>query len=203
MNEFSRISNEEAADGFLAIDAKDSLGENLGNTQSFQPRRIFTSLARWNGVSDHDFPYRAVFDQLESRSAEHRMHRGGVYFRRPRILHRPRGFAQGAGCVDHVIDQQHIPVFDHAEDVHGHPPGFSRAGPLLWFLSRTSYEFHDAFGGYVWVEEGRVVGNVTLNRLTPAGNRWQISNVAVAMPYRHQGIARQLMELALQCRKLF
>lgn len=73
----------------------------------------------------------------------------------------------------------------------------SHIGLVLGALSYVSGEFREAFGGYVWEEEGRVVGNVTLNPLTPSGDRWQISNVAVDAPYRRRGIARRLMTLAL------
>ncbi len=64
-------------------------------------------------------------------------------------------------------------------------------------VSFTGGELWEAFGGYVWEEGGRVVGNVSLNPLTPAEDRWQISNVAVDAPYRRRGIARRLMALAL------
>ena len=69
-------------------------------------------------------------------------------------------------------------------------------GPLLWGLDRLSMG-SDAFTGFVWIEEDRVVGNVTLNRENFAPTRWMISNVVVAEPYRRQGIARQLMEASL------
>jgi len=113
----------------------------------------------------------------------------------PRPLDPGRDLAQVADLIDVAFGAE---IDEEGQRVLQEMRAMSRAGPLLWFLSRASYEFHEAFGGYVWVEEGRVVGNVTLNRLTPGGNRWQISNVAVATPYRHQGIARQLMELALR-----
>ena len=48
-------------------------------------------------------------------------------------------------------------------------------------------------GGYVWVEDGRVLGNLTLQRSDYSGTRWRISNVAVAPERRGQGIARALM----------
>ncbi|NLE76709.1 MAG: GNAT family N-acetyltransferase [Chloroflexi bacterium] len=72
-----------------------------------------------------------------------------------------------------------------------------RAGSLLWLLDRTSEEFRQSLGGFVWVEGGRVVGNVSLSRLSTLSDRWQISNVATVEEYRGRGIARQLMEHAL------
>jgi len=73
----------------------------------------------------------------------------------------------------------------------------SRLGPLLWVLDRIDPEFHRYMQGFVWVEEGRVVGNVTVSCLDPYARRWQISNVAVEPAYRRRGIARRLMEAAL------
>ncbi len=66
-------------------------------------------------------------------------------------------------------------------------------GPML----RVTQSLLTLFGGYVWVDGGRVVGNVTLSpEREPL--TWSISNVAVLPAYRGRGIARQLMERALQ-----
>jgi ribosomal protein S18 acetylase RimI-like enzyme len=73
----------------------------------------------------------------------------------------------------------------------------SRLGPLLWLLDRLSPEFHETFSGFVWVEEGRVVGNVTVNRSSWRSRKWFISNVAVERAYQGRGIARELMEAAI------
>jgi ribosomal protein S18 acetylase RimI-like enzyme len=58
--------------------------------------------------------------------------------------------------------------------------------------------FSDELYGYVWTENGRVVGNVTLQQGDDTGLRWRISNVAVLPEYRGQGIARTLMREALR-----
>ena len=73
----------------------------------------------------------------------------------------------------------------------------SRLGPLLWLLDRLSPEFHETFSGFVWVEEGRVVGNVTVNRSNWRSRTWFISNVAVERAYQGRGIARELMQAAI------
>ena len=57
---------------------------------------------------------------------------------------------------------------------------------------------NEEFSGHVWVEEGCVVGNVTLQSVDQSGSRWRISNVAVAPTYRGRGIARALMQAALR-----
>jgi ribosomal protein S18 acetylase RimI-like enzyme len=73
----------------------------------------------------------------------------------------------------------------------------SHLSGLLKLLSRSTGELDDVFSGFVWVEEGKIVGNVTVQRADKYGNRWQIANVAVARDYRGRGIARRLMEQAL------
>jgi ribosomal protein S18 acetylase RimI-like enzyme len=73
----------------------------------------------------------------------------------------------------------------------------SHVGALLKLLNRSTGEFDDIFGGFVWVEEGNVVGNVTVQKADSSGVRWQIANVAVAPAFRGRGISRQLMLSAL------
>lgn len=72
------------------------------------------------------------------------------------------------------------------------------ASPLLWALRRISGELRDAFDGFVWLENGRIVGNVTLTRDDPARRLWTISNVAVHPDFRRRGIARALMQASLE-----
>ncbi len=74
----------------------------------------------------------------------------------------------------------------------------SRLGPLLWWLDRMSVDFNEFLSGFVWVEGGQIVGNATVSRARPGSQRWIISNVAVAEPYRGRGIARALMEAAIE-----
>ncbi|RIK44165.1 MAG: hypothetical protein DCC55_03445 [Chloroflexi bacterium] len=74
----------------------------------------------------------------------------------------------------------------------------SHIGGVLRFLNRSTGEFDDLFGGFVWVEGGQVVGNVTVQKADREGNRWQIANVAVAPPFRGRGISRRLMGRAIE-----
>lgn len=73
----------------------------------------------------------------------------------------------------------------------------SYLGPFLWLLDRISPEFHETFQGFVWVEEGCIVGNVNVGRTDPYSGRWLISNVAVRPECRGRGIARHLVQAAL------
>jgi ribosomal protein S18 acetylase RimI-like enzyme len=72
-------------------------------------------------------------------------------------------------------------------------------GPLLWPLSWALKLSMGA--GFVWEEEGRVVGNVSLfdaGRFPGLGQGWLIANVVVHPTYRRRGIARALMAAALE-----
>ncbi len=70
-------------------------------------------------------------------------------------------------------------------------------GGLLGVLNRSTGEFNDLLNGFVWVEQGHVVGNITVQRADKYATRWQIANVAVSPGFRGRGISRQLMEAAL------
>jgi ribosomal protein S18 acetylase RimI-like enzyme len=66
-------------------------------------------------------------------------------------------------------------------------------GPLLTIADRvTSFP-----SGYVWEQNGRVVGNVTITLDDLAARRWFVSNVAVHPDWQGQGIGGRLMEVAL------
>jgi ribosomal protein S18 acetylase RimI-like enzyme len=73
----------------------------------------------------------------------------------------------------------------------------SRLGPLVGFLMNADPQLRRFLNGHVWIEEGRVVGNLTLQE-SIRGNRWYISNVAVAPAYRQRGIAGALVDAALR-----
>ncbi len=73
-----------------------------------------------------------------------------------------------------------------------------RWGFLLFWLDFLNPEVNTYLNGFVWVEEGRIVGNTTISRQPSNSRRWFISNVAVAKSYRGRGIARAMMDAALE-----
>lgn len=76
----------------------------------------------------------------------------------------------------------------------------AQLGPLLWLLGLIDPAVLGLGRGYVWRAGGRVVGNVSLYRggKHPAlGPGWLIANVAVHPHHQRQGIARALMQAAL------
>jgi ribosomal protein S18 acetylase RimI-like enzyme len=71
----------------------------------------------------------------------------------------------------------------------------STAGPLLTLAMDLVPRAESSFGGFVWYEGGRLVGNVSLMRSTPSV--WVIANVVTAPECRRRGIGRQLMAAAI------
>jgi len=65
-------------------------------------------------------------------------------------------------------------------------------------INYATGEFDDYFSGFVWEEDKKIVGNVTVQRADPVGKRWHIANVAVLPDYRGRGIARRLLQRALE-----
>jgi len=55
----------------------------------------------------------------------------------------------------------------------------------------------ESLRGFVYEENGHILGNVTLTLDDSRERRWMISNVAVSEKYRRRGIARQLMVAAI------
>ena len=68
-------------------------------------------------------------------------------------------------------------------------------GPLNVLF--TGSDIDGILTGFVWEQDGRIVGNVTVNHPMGHPQRWQISNVAVLDGFRQRGIGRQLVEAAL------
>ena len=65
-------------------------------------------------------------------------------------------------------------------------------GFLIWGM-----DLDQESPGFVWVEDGRVVGNVSFRRSAAAGG-WMIGNVAVHPQWRGRSIGRALVEAALE-----
>ncbi len=71
-------------------------------------------------------------------------------------------------------------------------------GPLLWLLRQASPDFGEVLSGFVWEDDGQIVGNTSLNLTGPFPAQWRISNVAVLPSHRRRGIARCLLEEAIE-----
>lgn len=73
----------------------------------------------------------------------------------------------------------------------------SRAGPALRLVQGLLLSHQPWNLGYVWVEDGRVVGTVSTQRAAPRSTTWLVANVAVHPDQRRRGIALALMRATL------
>jgi len=76
-------------------------------------------------------------------------------------------------------------------------PLMREIGIVLWTLNYAP-TFPETLEGFVWIEDSKIVGNLTLTADLVRGNRYYISNVAVKQEYQRHGIARALMQAALE-----
>jgi ribosomal protein S18 acetylase RimI-like enzyme len=74
----------------------------------------------------------------------------------------------------------------------------SRFKPILWWITTFSPDHSDFLSGFVWEEDRKIVGNITVNKTSLGSRRWLISNVAVSKAYRGRGIGRGLMYAGLE-----
>lgn len=107
---------------------------------------------------------------------------------------RPFNAAQDMYGVAHLLEEAFRP--DH-NFPFANIPLLREAGITLWTLSYAP-GFPDTPDGFVWIEEGKIVGNVTLAHDQKEHTRYYISNVAVKHEYRRQGIARAMMQATIE-----
>lgn len=74
---------------------------------------------------------------------------------------------------------------------------FGRAGWLGWALGRLLLPPAANPDGFVWIEDGRVIGNASLLAVEGRPERWVMANVAVLPEYRRRGIARAMVQAGL------
>jgi len=71
-----------------------------------------------------------------------------------------------------------------------------RLWPLIRLIQLVSPSLRDVLLGYIWEEDERMVGMVSYQRLG-ATDTWYITNVAVLPDYRRRGMARKMVQNAL------
>ncbi len=71
----------------------------------------------------------------------------------------------------------------------------SGAGPLLGWVLKVVPAAENVFSGFVWQANGQVVANASLMRATQ--HVWVIANVVTHPDWRRRGLARQLVEAAI------
>ncbi len=70
--------------------------------------------------------------------------------------------------------------------------------PIVKALGRVSDGFRHLIDGFVWEDDGRIVGSVVVQRMGNDKTRWYIAAVAVHPDYRRRGIARRLISRAIE-----
>ena len=75
----------------------------------------------------------------------------------------------------------------------------ARMGPMAWKISRLLgvVRKEEWLSAYVWEEQGRIVANANVTHRGGEEPDWLMSNVAVHPDYRRRGIARSLVEYAV------
>jgi len=73
----------------------------------------------------------------------------------------------------------------------------SRWAFLFGWIDRVAPPGEGIVPGFVWVEDDRIVGNISVRRIGSLGRGWMIGNVAVSKGWRRRGIARSLMSAAI------
>jgi ribosomal protein S18 acetylase RimI-like enzyme len=72
-----------------------------------------------------------------------------------------------------------------------------RWGFLFGWVDRIVPPGEGMAPGFVWIEDSRVVGTLSIRRVSGHRRVWMIGNVAVAAAWRRRGIARSLMMAAI------
>lgn len=70
--------------------------------------------------------------------------------------------------------------------------------PIVKALGRVSDGFRHLIDGFVWENDGRIVGSVMVQRMGNDRTRWYIAAVAVHPDYRRRGIAHRLISRAIE-----
>ncbi|HSR47454.1 MAG TPA: GNAT family N-acetyltransferase [Anaerolineales bacterium] len=74
---------------------------------------------------------------------------------------------------------------------------FGRLGWIGWLVGHLFLPPAAFPQGYVWTEDGAIIGNASLLPVERAPQRWVLANVAVAPGHRRRGIARTLVGASL------
>ena len=85
---------------------------------------------------------------------------------------------------------------DEAEGLVDQTRTLKRIWPLLRLGAMLSPAMRDVFQGFLWEQDGRVVGSILVQRRGTT-DKWMIGNVGVLPEFRRRGIARGLMTAGL------
>lgn len=116
-----------------------------------------------------------------------------------RPFHLPADFQIGLDIVDKAFRYPEHPEWDFTDEERQNMTdqirAFARWWPFIGTLQHISPRIRDSFHGFMWEEESQPAGLVTCH-LKGAG-MWEIGCLAVLPQYRQCGIARKLLQTAL------
>lgn len=114
-----------------------------------------------------------------------------------RLLHLPDDLLTMAGMAEEIWQYPGHPEWgiqqDEAESASESARNLRRIWPLVRVFQGLSPRLRDIVRGYVWEENGQVVGFTNANR-QGGTHTWYIASVGVLPAYRGQGIAQKLVE---------
>lgn len=96
--------------------------------------------------------------------------------------------------VAHVLEEAFRPDNNF---LFSNTPWLRELGIALWTLNYAP-GLDAPLRGFVWIEDGQIVGNLSLSANYKTNDSYYISNIAVKAAYRRQGIARALMQTTLE-----
>ena len=96
-------------------------------------------------------------------------------------------------AVGHVLEEAFRPEHNIP---FSNVPVLREFGIFLWALNYAP-GLAEPIDGFVWVEGGKIVGNLSISQNHQQPDRLYISNVGVQSDYRRQGIARALVQSAI------
>src|SRR5574339_925764 len=113
---------------------------------------------------------------------------------------RPLNVLRDLSAVADLIELCFSPTMDH--DGQRYLSGMRRASrddSFLRWASRVTENASLPLMGYVWEQEGRIIGNASLIPFRKHGKRiYLIANIATHPDYRRRGIARALTERVMR-----
>src|SRR6266545_2040355 len=113
-----RALDEQARERVRLVDAADRLGEQPGDGERADLRAGRGGGPERDRVRDDDLLDRALRDPLDGRAGEDRVRRVRVDLGRALVHQRVRRLRQGAGRVDHVVEEHRDLALHLADDVH-------------------------------------------------------------------------------------
>src|SRR5690606_19007834 len=114
----ARSLAEHRTDGFFIADTAHGLGNDGSHVQLTDALAAIGSGSQWNGVGDYQFIQQRGVDIVDRLAGQDGVGAIGGYAHGAEVLEGLGGGAQGAGGIDHIVDQNAVAAFHITDDVH-------------------------------------------------------------------------------------